>query len=78
MTYETYDDETGSVSFLNTEDGIQSFITLREDGRFAVTLTDVDAAETLPHVWVFPELELATAYAQFLVTESVTINQEGA
>jgi len=70
VTYETYDDETGevtSVSFLNTEDGLLSRVTLREDGRFAVTLTDTEAAETLPTVRVFPELERATAYAHSLV-----------
>ena len=67
MTHETYDAETGDVSFLNTEDGLLSSVTLREDGRFAVTLTDVDAAETLPTVRVFPELERATTYAHSLV-----------
>ena len=67
MTYETYDAETGDVSFLNTEDGMLSCVTLREDGRFAVTLTDTEAAETLPTVRVFPELERATAYAHSLV-----------
>ena len=67
MTYETYDDETGDVSFLNTEDGLLSHVTLRGDGQFAVTLTDVDAAVTLPTVRVFPELERATTYAQYLV-----------
>ena len=66
---ETYDAETGDVSFLNTEDGMLSRVTQREDGQFAVTLTDVDAAETLPTVRVFPELERATAHARSLVRE---------
>ncbi len=64
MIHETYDEETKASSFLNTEVGLHAFVTPREDGRFAVTLVDVDASVTVPMAKVFPDELDAIAYAE--------------
>ena len=53
-------------NFVNPGDGLLSTVSIREDGRLAVSLRDTDAGETLPTIKIFDDLEPAVREAMSL------------
>lgn len=50
--------------FKNPTENMQSRIVQLQDGRYSVTLQDLDSGETLPNARIFPKLESAQQYAR--------------
>lgn len=50
----------------NHDYGIEARVARLDDGRYSVTLRDLDAGEVLPHARIYPDLERAAAYARSL------------
>jgi hypothetical protein len=64
-----------SIIYRNTniDDGIEGRVAVRLDGKFAVTLFDLDAEATFPMAYIVTDLEVAKAKADKLVEAITTI-----
>lgn len=55
------------IIYTDTIHGVQARIAVRQDGRYAVTVRDLDADEVLPVAKIFPDFASADALAREIV-----------
>lgn len=55
------------IIYTDTTNGVQARIAVRQDGRYAVTVRDLDADEVLPVAKIFPDFASADALAREIV-----------